>query len=235
MSEQIPQALIELAEVIEFKNDGPAADADLSDIWIAGHPIGNIVEKTNIRSRENKQKIQRIANGDETDAGILEQVDTEALPPIHQLYLTVEAGNADTLSDNQRRAAKIWPHYRDYADKSYGGLSLTSGKVRDIFERELDDEPDNPHAQTIRRVMENLETFSNELIQFNRDHNPNRAVADVDDWESLMGQVQDGMGETSADDSVSPETGQDEATSDATETKEMVIAAGDGGVEVGRR
>lgn len=246
MSENCEERLNALEERVEELESRPQLAGDPNDFaslrvekdgreFPLGKVIKNKLGEQHEIVLEIKDRLDALENGDVEAEDLLDKVDTDTLPPIHQLYLTVESGNGDAMEKNQRRAAKVWPHFREYADKNYGGLSLTSTKLADIFERELHGEVDDPHSQTLTRVMKHLEEFSNGLLEFQNQHNPNRVVADVNDWEDLMDQVKEGMGETSADDSVSPENGPDEATPSEQTEKQSIPTVGNGGVEVGRK
>ena len=127
---------------------------------------------------------------------------TEDLLPIQQLYNTVKNGGADSMNANQERAARVWPHFRDYSDPSNGTLTLTSTKVRDILEREL--EIDRPNPNTVRRVMEFLERFSGadsdeRIIRLDDSTETNRLVCDREDWLEATGQMMDAARRNGAD------------------------------------
>lgn len=107
--------------------------------------------------------------------------DPSELLPIQQLYGAVKA-DRDEPRGNKRRAAKVWPHYNKYADPSGGRLTLTSGDVRNIFAHELDDERDDPNANTVRRTMRWLAEYSDGLISFDTEGKVNQLVCDRDEW-----------------------------------------------------
>jgi hypothetical protein len=222
---QISQELRDVLEAFEFKNDGKPKDADITDIWVSGVPIGKLIEGASERSKENESRIQDIESGEIDPDQAIGNVDTDLLPPIHQMYLSVKAGHGDAMSDNQRRAAKVWPYFSKYADTNFGNKALTSTKIRDIFERELDDEEDNPYSKTVKRVMDQLVKFSDGLLEVDETSNPNRIVASQEDWEDLMGRVDEAMNGGDPDDSINPESGSDEGSSTVDQADAGIVSA----------
>lgn len=230
---QIPPELLKILEAFEFKNDGDPKDADIGDIWISGIPIGKIIDGNSKRTKEHDNRIRDLETGEIDPDVAIENIDTEALPPIHQMYLSVRAGNEDAMSDNQRRAAKVWPHFSRYADTNFGNKALTSTKIRDIFKRELDEEEDDPYSKTINRVMKQLVKFSDGLLELDETSNPNRIVASQDDWEGVMARVEEAMNGGEPDDSVKPESESDEGNSSEDQSDAGIVSS-EQAEEVGR-
>ncbi|WP_255171260.1 hypothetical protein [Natrononativus amylolyticus] len=173
----------------------------IENIWIDGLPIGNGVQ---MRAQEIEaleadllaieDRVHDIEVG-EIDPGelIAESggTDLEELLPIHQKYLTVQhvPREQHRLYARQELAARLFPHFEQYAHTNEGRMVLTSNDVRKIIDREIYSpelakhlDVDSPNNNTIRESMKWIGTFGADLLEFNDEPKQNRIVADRDDW-----------------------------------------------------
>lgn len=201
-NEQLRERVDELEEQpeVELRSDDPDAPEPY-DIWIGGLPLGKGLKNRKESVKELKDHVFEIDDRvhdievGEVDPGQIVAESPgpaiEDLLPIHQNYLTtkhVDPGQHG-LSENQEIAARIFPHFADAADPTGGTMTLKSGKVRDIIEREIATpelakrlDVRNPNQNTVRRAMDFLGKFGGDLIEFKTDQKVNRLEADYDDW-----------------------------------------------------
>lgn len=165
--DELEVELQQLREIIELRGaDGPA-DASVSDIWIAGFPLGKTVDKTVTRASENTSRIEKLED-DGADNGVSSVADTDVratLLPLHLMWIDVREGRADQLSSNERRAARLFCRFIQKGcgehdtgvTVGHGTYVLTSDRAKDILEAE-DELPTSGKAKTIKRVYQRAQS-----------------------------------------------------------------------------
>lgn len=205
-AEYIDELESELTTIKETVNAQPTVElrgdddtTKISDIWIGGLPIGVTAENNRDRAKrfessihELEDRVEKVEAGSVDANDVIDATPAELLLPIQNLYNTVKAGGEDSLNPNEARAAKVWPHFRDYADPSGGRLTLTSPKVREILENDVG--MDHADSMTVKRVMQNLERYSGRgederIIRLETASHPNQLQCDLEDWNEATSEM----------------------------------------------
>lgn len=151
--EDTVDSLVETVGVLEFRGVDDPADADVSDIWISGHPIGLMVDKR----RQQVQELEDRVDSD-TDVSSDNGIDRSALLPLHKMWLDVREGDDEQLAPNDRRAARVFIDFFRKADPSYGTYSYSSGQAKDHLSEVGD--PQSPSSKTVTRVFRRVQSFT---------------------------------------------------------------------------
>lgn len=156
-------ALRDLADVIELRGADSAADASLEDIWIAGQPIGRLIQG----NRERADSAHERLDSDET-AG--PQANRERMLPAHKMWLDVRNGDGDAIGDTQRRAATLFGQFHDRvvesenteADPSGQKWTLSSGQAREVLEDadEFDGVKEASRSTITARIMREVQRLT---------------------------------------------------------------------------
>ena len=154
-----------LQEIIDIKADS-LDDADIDDIWIAGFPLGKLVDSANTRSRRNNAKIEEIESNGAEDGGSSDAEggvnDGETSGQRRKSGIEQVCGLPDEmarkqLTKNIQRARYIALRIKSFGQRgAYDGIYLKSDQIRRI----LDDYDDSGHTETVSRVMSVLEEFA---------------------------------------------------------------------------
>lgn len=235
--DELEERVRELEALIEIKGADSAADADVSDIWIAGFPVGQILDNVESIAKSNRAKLDEMETADTDVSGASDAGVRDELVPLHLMYIDVRDGRGDALNANQRRAAKLFRRFirkacgeRDTrVSTGYGSYTLSSDVAIEILEHE-DTLPTSGQSKTVKRVFDwaqrhttaedcgcdSLRTCGHGLLKSDKRNGKRRLIADQGAFDDYLRSVQaaiDGMDAPAADDAVSPENGQVEAGS----------------------
>jgi hypothetical protein len=228
--------------LIELRGVDSLEDASLDDLWIAGQPLGKIIQGVDKRSKENRNRIKALEAG-EVDASEIVQLGGEQLLPIQTWLLERRSGNS-FKSKNKRRATYVWEaFYRQGMDgRKY--RKLKSAQVKNILR-----DPDtlgisDPNPNTVKRVMEFVAKGTgegdsgdprdeeNNLVWLEKEGSSNVLKTVKSDWYGFVEGQQDALtpdqadeAASSPDDPVSPENGQGEGLPDVSTTDDDVDSA----------
>lgn len=108
---------------------------NFSDIWLAGQPLGRLVNRTQDRVKDLEKRLE-----DESPEAA-EAVDEDA-PPIYTLLRTPE----DALKPTERRTRFLWSDLSDYASRTPKGYVLPASDARRVLEAA---EPEDSDATRI--------------------------------------------------------------------------------------
>ncbi|WP_227378098.1 hypothetical protein [Haladaptatus halobius] len=174
---------------IELRGAESPKDAEIEDIWIAGHPIGIMLQNAKNRDKMFRNALlllagwdrdivdnhtgtdfpdgalddcENAANGSTTSGTVT--VDPEQLVPIHRKTKARKTETHD-LSGNKYRATFVWPAFYARAVKEQGKWKLSSGQVRNI----LDEHGLDTNRNTVRRTMKFVAKLSSEKPQDERE------------------------------------------------------------------
>lgn len=156
-------------DLVELRGVDDPADADVSDIWIAGHPVGKILDNLEGRTNTNTGRIEKLEDGG-ADTSVSAAADPDArseLLPVHLMWIDVREGREDNLDANDRRAARLFRRFlRRGCGEADTGVSvgrgsfvLSSDRAKDILEAE-DTMPKSGKAKTIQRVYQRAQSHS---------------------------------------------------------------------------
>ncbi|KYH23979.1 hypothetical protein HAPAU_40580 [Halalkalicoccus paucihalophilus] len=140
---------------VEIKSDGDTAG--LTDIWVAGIPLGSILQNTTENADQAHNRLDNVeavtsnnsTSGAETDTAESYETNT----PLERICALPEHVADRELTTNQKRARFIARDVRDYAEKAPAGLVLDSQTIAKVITAA---EGSKPHTQTVARVMDFL-------------------------------------------------------------------------------
>jgi signal peptidase I len=209
---QLEERVQELQTELDARPDLNMDGADVSSLTVNGFPLGqslgNKLSKEDLEFAdaylELESRIEAIERGEVDPGEVVANSggpEVEDLLPIHQMYLTVNNIDHDQheVQQNQEIAARVFPYFDEMADPSGGRMTLKSGKVRQIIEREVSTtelakrlDVEDPNPNTIRRAMKYLGDFGGDIIEFDTSENYNKVVADKDAWLEYANEVVNG-------------------------------------------
>ena len=170
---------------IELRGAESPKDAEIEDIWIAGHPIGIMLQNAKNRDKLFRNALlllagwdrdivedntgtdlpdgalddcENAANGNTTSGTVT--ADPEQLVPIHRKTKARKTETHD-LSGNKYRATFVWQAFHARAVKEQGKWKLSSAQVRNI----LDEHGLDTNRNTVRRTMKFVAKLSSEKPQ----------------------------------------------------------------------
>lgn len=197
-----------LESLIEFRGE----EHKLESLWIAGHPIGKMVDDRKWQVKRLDERVTDIEKG-EVDPGelVAESAgpDIDELLPIHQMYLTAKnvAPEQHSLSNNKEIAARLFPHIVPAATpEGNERLRLTSPKVKDLIRREVATpelakrlDVKNPNRNTVKRAMRFIGEFGGDVLEFKpaseTGRRANEIVIDREAWVNYEERINDAKGE----------------------------------------
>jgi len=218
-------------ELPEISWDG----SDIKTLTIGPHPTGKSLKRQSEKIHDIDDRVFDLERGEVDPGEIVAQggPNVQELIPIHQMHLTAQ--NVDrqqhSLSPNQELAARCFPFVSEKADPSGGKLTLSSGQIRQVIERDVDSgelrqhmDCENPNNNTIRRVGQFLGKFGGDLFIWNSEQKVNRLECDRDDWVDYSQTVMDARADERGVSAGAPSTAGEDPT-----------AATDGGENQGGR
>lgn len=209
---------------------------DLEDTVTGDVSLAFISDDLLSQMKSLEERLESVEKGEvDPETVVKEQSspDIDDLLPIHQMYLTVTRVDhtEHSLHTNQELAARVFPHFAEYADPSHGRLTLYSTKVKQIIERDIKTpelaerlDVDDPNPNTVKRVMEYLGSFGGDVLAFDNSEKRNRVLADKQLWVEYRDKVVEGSqsadeidGETRPSESVDPDDAANTVEGDADE------------------
>lgn len=182
---------------VELRGVSDPDDAGLSDIYVAGHPLGHLFDKL---LRENKEMKQRL---NALEVGEVDATDVVVNGSAHQLPIQIELAKRQNgqpvKPTNLKRATHVWQEFTDRAVADQGYLKLTSAQVRNVLES-----IDAPSGRkTARRVMDQLARHSGpeddeqadvNLLSVRNTGQGLALVADRDEWREWVEALESDLG-----------------------------------------
>lgn len=140
-------------DLVEVRSDDPE-NGTLEDVWIAGLPLGKILDKIETKTSGIGNLEERIAALEADQAG--EDVDQgDDRSPLAQLIDLPKEKAKEVLTENQARARTVAQRARELGTKTKAGLVVKSRAVKET----LRDLGDSDHDETVRRVMDFIADF----------------------------------------------------------------------------
>lgn len=128
--EALEEQLDALNQLVEIRGVEKPSDADVSDIWIAGHPIGKMLDNTKRRSQKNRDRVEELETADTGVSGADGIKARDAMLPLHLMYVDIRDGRGENHSANQRRAAKLFRRFiRKACDEPDTRVSTAMGRT----------------------------------------------------------------------------------------------------------
>lgn len=104
--DELVDELETLRELVELRGADSPDEAGLKDIWIAGIPVGMILDDARTEAKQNSKELSELANGGVSEKG---HEHREHLLPLHKMWLDVRDGVDDSISNaSVRRAAVVF-------------------------------------------------------------------------------------------------------------------------------
>lgn len=194
-------------DLVELRGiDGPE-EAGLEHIWIAGHPVGKLVDRNNVARKKLEKRLDRLEAG-EIDPQNLGFGDVEGQLPIQTRTAERKAGQLQEEGNekNLYRATFVWTEFPEHSHRESGLIKLPSEQVRNILD-EYDLPTDN---MTKIRVMKTLARHTDRdgekddpaaesnLVRFQNRKGTSVLVADRDEWEQFFGEQEKQVREEAA-------------------------------------
>lgn len=157
----------EVSELIEVQTD--ADSPGIEDIWIAGQPLGKIIESNRKKVTNVESEVREVQSSDENPEGKSGEDMANSLP-IQQVTKIWRVGG--TIKANKtEHAAALWSDFMDRCKKGAGIFYLDSGKARSVLREHFRD--DDSHLgvtseverSTIHRAMDALVEMGGELVK----------------------------------------------------------------------
>ncbi|KYH23952.1 hypothetical protein HAPAU_40310 [Halalkalicoccus paucihalophilus] len=121
---------------IEINADGDTAG--LTDIWIAGIPVGSILQNTTEdvdRAHSRLDDVQALASNNGASGAETTTESQNVETPLERICALPEHVADRELTSNQERARFIARDVRDYAEKAPAGLVLDSRTITKVLPR----------------------------------------------------------------------------------------------------
>lgn len=181
--EQRQQLETFVTSLLELRGTDNPTDADLEQIWLAGHPIGAMVDR---RQREVQTLRDDLEEQRANEQLQQTEIPAEQTLPIQQITRTYQV-DPDVLSANERRAAIVWSHFLDTCERTPSKFVLPSSSVRDILATE---EESRPHNETVRRVIDLVDDLGDTLVEELTRNDRKTLVIDRDQFQEFSDELQ---------------------------------------------
>jgi hypothetical protein len=149
---------------VEIESDDDTAG--LTDIWVAGIPLGSILQNTTEnadRAHNRLDDVEEIASNNGTSGAQTDTTESHNVETPLERICTLPEHVADReLTTNQKRARFIARDVRDYAEKAPAGLVLDSQTIAKVITAA---EGSKPHTQTVARVMNFLSKLGKDEVE----------------------------------------------------------------------
>lgn len=209
LADQFDEKAKSFDERLQRLEDQPTVEfpgRQIPQLSIDDVPVGKGIENRDLEIAELRERVEDIEKGEVDPERVVIDLaaaeDVERIP-LHQMYTVArEVDHHDHgLSNNQEIAARTFPHLAKYAHPHQGDLLLPSTKLRDVIDSEIKTpelkrrlDVDDPHFQTVKRVMEFIEQFSDGLVEIDKDAHPKTLVIDEQAWSEYIDHVADAVG-----------------------------------------
>lgn len=174
--EQLVNELEAVRELIELRGADSPDEATLEDIWIAGLPVGMILDNARKQSKKNAKKLSEASNGSVSAKG---HKNREHLNPLHKMWIDVRDGVDDSPSNaSVRRAAVVFHEILLKATgNSRAAVSVTPErylvKATDAKQPilEHDDSVESLSSQQVKRAFEQAQMLTRDDCDCDELHN----------------------------------------------------------------
>ena len=173
-----------LSSLIEVRSEDE--NPTLEDVWIAGQPLGKIVEGNRERASAAEEKAEQAAaganGGGETDENAL---------PIQQVTKIWKVGG-NINARKTEHAAAVWSDFMDRSENGREVYYLPTDKVEQILREHF--RSDDRHIgvgkhierATVHRAMDALEDLGGEMIHSSIIRNGRRALMiNKEEWQNF--------------------------------------------------
>ena len=175
-------------------------------------PLGRLVDRNNEKGRKLESRVRDIERG-EVDPGEVVSYSgglvADDLLPLHQMWNTVDhfEPHEHGLSQNKEIAARLFPYLVDRAQIVEGVGRLPSPTIKETIEEEFGSDPElvkrlnvrDPNPNTVRRVMEYIADFGDDLFVFDDSNKTNRITFRRDEWVEYAEEIHEKRSEGAAD------------------------------------
>lgn len=171
--QELEERVAEQEDALELRTPDKTDSPALEHVWIAGQPVGRLVEKT----RRDVDELEDQLAGDELEAP--DELEATA-PPIFDLLRTPES----KVEGTERRTRFLWRDLADYATKTPAGYVLPASDARRVLNAaEPDDSPaGRVDAKMVGRVFALSVDLTREAAFVRKSGRERQLVVPVD-WE----------------------------------------------------
>lgn len=164
--------LDEIGSLIEIRADS-VENAGITDIWIAGQPLGKVIEGNREKCATVEKQIEETLTGEAADGSIEEETDEtredleqeRELLPIERLERFGEDHVAlANVTASVDRARTLFAHFREWASKTPAGRVIKSN-LRALLSTACET---SLSWKQIYRACEKLEEWSKGAIEFKK-------------------------------------------------------------------
>lgn len=167
---ELEERVSALEALVGTRGDTSPEDASLTDVTLAGVPVGVVIEENNKRTKKLESAI------DETGEQVRLGGDQAKMLPIHRMWGALKTGADHALGDTQRRAARL---FGEFVKREVGGeatkvdpsgqmFTLNSGAAEEVLLGKHDDEATNllsgvkeaSRSQVVARAMRDVVSLS---------------------------------------------------------------------------
>jgi hypothetical protein len=157
--EELVDELDMLRDVVEIRGADSIENAALKDIWIAGEPVGILLDSVRKRVDGNSNAISDLANED-VSKGIDPEIRGKFIP-LHEMAIDLRDGRMDRIPDQKaRRAAELFHRMvlrmcdepQPGVERSLGRVKITSSSAQQILVEACDD-LDSAQPQQVKRAF----------------------------------------------------------------------------------
>lgn len=182
-------------ELIEVKSEGDTSG--LMDIWIAGIPLGSILQKTteNVDSAQTRidELEEATTTNDAPEVGTTNIEFHDSETPLERICGLPEHIVDRELTANQERARFIARDVQDYAEKAPAGFIIDSQTIKKVITAA---ESKKPHTQTVARVMDFLADLGKEDVDLKKRRGKKFVVVDPEAAERYHSRCDRGNSDT---------------------------------------
>ena len=144
----------EVSKLIEVRGVDPE-DATLDDVWIAGQPLGKIIEGLTKKVKDTTSTSESVKNDSETERTPLERIaDEDSSNPV-----------GVQITSSVDRAAAIMRNWTQWSKKGPKGRNIRDG-LKPLIETELDE--DDLAWNQVYRACKKVEHLTNGKIVFTK-------------------------------------------------------------------
>lgn len=171
--EERVEELEKIADLIEVKGVEDPADANLTDIWIAGAPMGKILQNTKTRALENESRLDDVEETSEVNSSVNQGMPEDVrdkLLPIHKMWIDVREGDEQGLpSAEVRRGARLFGRFIKKAtgEPNVGvtvdrhNYTMSTQSATEVLREEDDlNVAKSSEPMTVKRAMEAVQRMS---------------------------------------------------------------------------
>lgn len=170
---ELEHALEDVPDLLEDRTPEDVEGTNLTDVWLAGQPLGKLLEST----RDRLEDLEKRLEGEEAEeAATL----AEDAPPIYRLLQTP----AEALEPTERRTRFLWADLSDYASRTPKGYVLPASDARRVLNaaEPEDSDADRITSKQVGRVFHLSVALTREAA-FIREKDGERQLVVPSNWE----------------------------------------------------